>query len=136
MGDTRPKSPVALRRYGGPGGYDRLMSDLTTFDPVGLSRAEAGSLTYAEAWRQYVRPAIERQKQDASTTSGAVETDEAGYVKAPTGKVRGGFDVTRASKQEACDFFDKMCGSRKYEGPRWWIPGEVPGITFYQGPGN
>jgi hypothetical protein len=108
------------------------MADLTTFDPVGLSRADAGGLTYAEAWRQYTREALARAEKNHPPATG--RPDANGFM--PVAKqVSGGFDVTRATAREARDFFDKLCGGRKYDGPKWWVPGVVPGIEFYDGKG-
>ena len=37
------------------------------------------------------------------------------------------------SAEQAKEFFDRICGGREYKGPKWWIPGEVPGIKLYDG---
>lgn len=83
-------------------------------------------MTYREAWERYFEPAIKQTKEyETAIPNGRPEPVHS----------RGGFDPTRATKQEMNDLLDKMCGDRVYEGVKFWIPEEAAkaGIKTYNG---
>lgn len=97
-------------------------------EPFHISHDDCLRMTYREAWDRHVAPAIARNRQwDRETGHATAPASAESHTKS------GAFEAHRATEAEANTFFDQLCGGRIYEGPRWWIPGEVPGITTYNG---
>jgi hypothetical protein len=70
----------------------------TKAEVFGLSRAEAGDLTYREFWETYLEPHLR----------------ERGELKN---------EITAPADAALLDLFaDQICEGRKYEGEKWWIP--------------
>jgi hypothetical protein len=92
-------------------------------------------LTYREAWERHIKTAIEDSKRFRKDMGGGKFDSPDDDEPRPTGRrVTGGFDIEHATEAEANEFFNRICGSRKYTGKRFWIPGEVEGVVEYNGP--
>jgi hypothetical protein len=102
------------------------VSVLTT-DPFWLPRGDVDGMTYAEGWDVYLGPMIARQTSQPVTPATSPAQPQV---------LKGGFNPQEATKEEFDSFLGKMCGDNVYKGKRWWVPGEVPGIKRYQGPGK
>jgi hypothetical protein len=81
-------------------------------------------------WEVYVEPNLEKPgaDDDRPTAGPAV------WARQEGNRLQGGFDIARATKEEATEFFDRICGGRVYKGPKWWENPEAHGIKTYNGP--
>jgi hypothetical protein len=94
-------------------------------EPIRLRLREIDDLTYRQMWEVYIEPNLKAQEEIERMAKGA--TDEARTPKAKGGS----FDPRRATPSEMNAFLDKLCGGRKYTGPKWWL-GEG-GVKIHDG---
>lgn len=101
-------------------------------EPFHISYDDCVRMTYRQAWDRHIEPAIEKRKEFDRDTGHVPASNESTHR---SGRSTGAFDVTKATAEEANSMFDRLCGDKVYDGPKWWIPGEVPGIKTYDGKG-